>query len=116
MVVASPGFRARRDRAALEALVAGKGELKTVRRVYERELSFEGELGWDRLAYAIAHHGPLALFRLARESVVVAAHAAVKGAVPLDAAPSPLPEALRAALGATAPEPRRAKANPEEPA
>ena len=100
LAIASPIFRARRDRAALEALVAGKGEIKAVRRVYERELPFEGELGWERLAFALALHGPMGLFRLARESVVVVAAAPVKGARPLDAEAAPLPDVFRTALGA----------------
>jgi FAD/FMN-containing dehydrogenase len=107
LAFASPAFRARRDRAALEKLVAGRGELKAVRRIYDRELPFEGELAWDRLASAVAQHAPLGLYRLARESTVVAALGAVQGARPLDEPPAPLPEPLLRALGRRAPPPAK---------
>ncbi|MBI5545110.1 MAG: hypothetical protein HY901_14565, partial [Deltaproteobacteria bacterium] len=98
MQVASYAFRARRDRTSLEELVAQRGELRTMRRVYEREHAFEGELGWDRLAFAIAQCGPLGLHRLSRESLVVTSEEPVKGAIPLDAAADALPAALLGAL------------------
>lgn len=98
LVVASHAFRARRDRGVVEELAKRRGELRTMRRVYERELPFEGELGWDGLASAVAQAGTLGLFRLSRESLVVAADAPVRDAVPLDAAPAPLPAAFLAAL------------------
>jgi len=98
IVIATRAFRARRDRAALEALVKRRGELRTMRRVYERDFPFEGEVGWDRLAWAIAEARPLALFRLSRESVVVAAQGPVKGARDLDGAVADLPSAFLSAL------------------
>jgi hypothetical protein len=94
LLLASHAFRARRDRAALEQLVKPSGELRTMRRVYERDFAFEGELAWERLPFAIAQSGPLGLFRLSRESVVVAADEPVKGALCLDATPAPLPPSL----------------------
>ncbi len=98
--IASPAFRARRDRAALEALLDGKGELKAMGRTFDRALPFEGELAWERLAGAVAQGGPLGIYRLSRESVVAAALTPVEGALPLDAPPPPLPEALLRALRA----------------
>lgn len=100
LTLASFAFRARRDRSVLEGLAQGKGgELRTMRRVYEREFPFEGELAWERLPFAIAQAGPLGLFRLSRESVIVAADEPVKGAIPMDASPAPLPPAFLSALG-----------------
>ena len=105
VLIASHAFRARRDRTALEALISSRGEVRTMRRVYEREQSFEGELGWERLPFAIAQGGPLGLYRLSRESLVIAADEPVKGAVPLDLSPEPLPRSFLEALV-----PRRAAA------
>ncbi|HEY3446945.1 MAG TPA: hypothetical protein VGK67_11305 [Myxococcales bacterium] len=100
LLVTSHAFRARRDRTVLEELVAQRGETRTMRRVYERELPFEGELAWERLPFAIAQSGPMGLYRLSRESVVVAADEPVKGAIDFSASPAPLPEAFLGALGA----------------
>lgn len=97
--LASHAFRARRDRSVLDGLVAQRGETHTIRRVYERDFAFEGELAWERLPFAISQSGPLGLYRLSRESVVVAADEPVKGAVDLGASPAPLPEPFLAALG-----------------
>lgn len=102
LVVATRAFRAERDRAAAEALLGAAGELRPMRPVEERELPFEGELGWDRLAWAVAGAGPLTLLRLSRESVVVAAEGPVKGALALDRSPPPLPAGLLRALEADA--------------
>ncbi|MGC4115458.1 MAG: hypothetical protein QM765_12810 [Myxococcales bacterium] len=99
LVVASHAFRARRDRTALEELVGHSGEMRTMRRVYERDFAFEGELAWERLPFALAQSGPVGLYRLSRESLIVAADEPVKGAVDLSAPPAPLPEAFLAALG-----------------
>ena len=99
LLVTSHAFRARRDRQVLEDLVKLGGEARTMRRVYERDFPFEGELAWERLPFAIAQSGPMGLYRLSRESVVVAAEEPVKGAVPLDASPTPLPPAFLDALG-----------------
>ncbi len=104
LVVASLGFRASRDRAALEQLAKDHGELRTMRRVEERELPFEGELPWERLPWAVAQGGPLTLYRLARESLVIAAEGPVKGALALDRAPEPLPTPFLSALALRPPE------------
>jgi hypothetical protein len=98
VLIASHAWRARRDRGALEALISTRGELRTMRRVYEREQRFEGELAWERLPFAIAQGGPLGLHRMARESLVIAADEPVKGAVSLDASPERLPEVFLEAL------------------
>lgn len=94
ITVATYAFRARRDRALVEGLLKGRGEPRAVGQVGGGAPEFEGELGWDRLAGAIGSAGPLGIYRIARESVVVAARAPVKGAVALDSPPAPLPAPL----------------------
>jgi hypothetical protein len=96
--LAAPAFRASRDRAALEEIARRAGELRTMHPVENQELAFEGELSWERLPWAVAQGGPLTLYRLAREGVIVAAERPVKGALGFDRAPEPLPRALLASL------------------
>jgi hypothetical protein len=98
MTLATQAFRARRDRSLIEEMIKRRGELRAAGHAAAAEAPFEGEIGWDRLAWAIGYGGPLSIYRLARESVVVAALSPVKGAQALDAAPEPLPAALLAVL------------------
>jgi hypothetical protein len=103
MEIATHSFRAQRDRKVLEELARRAGELLEAQRIQDRAFVFEGEIAWDRLASSIEQASPLALYRMARESLVVAAEGPLQGAVALDAPSAPLPEpflsALRSATG-----------------
>lgn len=93
--LAGPAFRIRRDRHALEELIRTDGQVLTVRSVFEKPVqTAEVEIGWEQFEEAIPWRKPVSLYRIARESVIVASSGAISAGVPLHGEPDPLPRVL----------------------
>jgi FAD/FMN-containing dehydrogenase len=100
-LLCGPAFRAVRDRAAVEEWVTREGTRRTVSAVGNRAHSHETEISWADLPAVIGRGAPIALFRLSRESLVVATGERISEGRSLAGTPEALPAGFLEALDAS---------------